>query len=163
MPDICWCADYALTDVFAEARRWRVRETGGALLGWRGPEGPFVTRVLGPGPKAHHGWSSFEPDGEWQNAEGAHIYRATDRQVTYLGDWHTHPRGGHKPSSQDRKTARMIAGDEAFRAPTPLYAIAHRSRRLRGDWRLTVYEVREEKLIQLAIRVVQTPPPSRLL
>lgn len=162
MSDICWCADYALADLFREARRSRLRETGGALFGWRGPEGPFVTWVLGPGPKAHHGWSSFEPDGEWQNAEGARIYRATDRRVAYLGDWHTHPRGGHRPSSQDLKTARMIADDEAFRAPTPLYAIAHRSRWLHGDWRLTIYEVRGEKLVQLAVRVVQTQLPSGL-
>lgn len=159
MSDVCWCAEHALADLCTEARRRRVRETGGALLGWRGPEGPFITWVLGPGPKAHHGWSSFEPDAEWQSAEGARIYRATGRQVAYLGDWHTHPRGGDKPSAQDRKTAQMIADDEAFRAPTPLYAIAHRSRRFRGDWRLTVYEVRRERLLALKVRIVNAPPP----
>lgn len=141
MHDRCWFDRGALAALFAEAGRWRFRETGGALLGWRSDDGPVVARILGPGPKARHRWSSFEPDGKWQNEQGQAIYSATGGRIAYLGDWHTHPRGSGQPSAQDRKTAHMIAGDRDFRAPKPLYAIAHPTKTRDVPWSLEIYEV----------------------
>ncbi len=65
MPSRCWFDRRALNDLQVEARHWLIRETGGALLGWRDGSGVVVAHVLGPGPEAKHGFSSFEPDAEW--------------------------------------------------------------------------------------------------
>ncbi len=124
----CWFDYGALTELFNEARRWRLRETGGALLGWRDGGDVVVRRILGPGPHARHGFSHFEPDHNWQGEEGRRIYEESKRTVAYVGDWHTHPRGAPRPSAQDRKTMAAIANDKDFRSPQPLSLILGRSR-----------------------------------
>jgi integrative and conjugative element protein (TIGR02256 family) len=123
LPPRCWIDERAFEAMHTEAARWRLRETGGALLGWRSGDDAVVAQALGPGPDAKHGLSSFEPDGPWQTAEGQRIYKETERCVAYIGDWHTHPIGPPRPSFQDRKAARLIADDDGFRAPNPLSAI----------------------------------------
>src|SRR5680860_325725 len=125
----CWIDETALSDLLAEARRWRLRETGGALLGWRDGADVAVACVLGPGPDARHRLRSFEPDGPWQVAQGRRIYAATDRTVAYLGDWHTHPFGWPTPSRQDETAARQIAEDADFRTAEPLSGIVGRAPR----------------------------------
>lgn len=163
MPRVCWCDRRALDALCREARRWRVRETGGALLGWRGDgDEPVVAAVLGPGPDAHHGFSSFEPNATWQNRQGADIYESSGRTIAYVGDWHTHPRSRPEPSRQDRKTAREIAGDEAFRTPRPLYAIAGRrsGRVRRRPWQLALWEHRDGQLHPLTIACCTLDVPA---
>lgn len=150
----CWIARSAFDELIGEARRSPLRETGGALLGWRGDGGVVVARVLGPGPLARHNRRSFMPDGDWQQSEGERIYRDSGRTIAYLGDWHTHPWGTPSPSAQDMETVQMIATDSAFRVPSPLYAIAGRgwSWKRRPAWRLCVWEWRDEHLAELALR-----------
>lgn len=157
MPGTCWIRRAALEDLLAEARRWPLRETGGALLGRRKGELTVVETVLGPGPGASHGYSHFEPDGAWQQVQGERIYAQSGRTVAYLGDWHTHPRGGPYPSGQDRHTARMIARDVAFRAPWPLYAIAaKRWYQLREPgWTLRMLELREGELVEVELLTLE--------
>jgi integrative and conjugative element protein (TIGR02256 family) len=152
----CWIRRVALNELLGEARAWQVRETGGALLGWHKNGEYVIDRVVGPGPEAKHGFASFEPDGEWQAQEGARIYRETDRTVAYIGDWHTHPRGHPFPSTQDRRTARMIAEDKDFRIDRPLYAIAGRSLRdvAARRWRLALFVWDGEALEQLEVEVI---------
>lgn len=144
LPSCCWFERDALKTLLAEARRWPLRETGGALLGWREGDDSVVARVLGPGPKARHGRRFFEPDSEWQNEQGRRIYRQSGRTVAFLGDWHTHPLGAPRPSGQDKRTARILAEDADFRTPVPLYAIAGRRGRrglaLGHRWRLAMFE-----------------------
>ena len=149
----CWIQSEALEKIYAEVGNWPLRETGGALFGWRDENGAVVKQMLGPGPKATHGYSHFEPDGEWQQAEGERIYEQSGREVAYLGDWHSHPRGGPYPSRQDRRTARMIAEDSAFRAPQPLYAIASKRWYELRDmrWRLRVLEWRGGRLEEMIL------------
>jgi integrative and conjugative element protein (TIGR02256 family) len=118
----CWIDERALGDLVAEAHRRRLRETGGALLGWRADADAVVAAVLGPGPNARHRLRSFEA------RQGRRIYAATQRKVAYVGEWHTHPFGVLSPSGQDRLAARLIAEDPDFRAPVPLSAIV-------GGWR----------------------------
>lgn len=119
----CWIDEAASRTLWREAGRWRLRETGGALLGWRDGNDAVVARVLGPGPNASHGFRSFEPDGEWQQEQGEEIYFASGRTIAYIGEWHTHPFSAPLPSSQDRLTAAKIAADSCYRAPKPLSAI----------------------------------------
>ncbi len=155
----CWIDERALGDLVAEARRWRIRETGGALIGWRDGPDAVVATVLGPGPKARHRLRSFEPDGPWQVEQGRRIYEATERKVAYVGEWHTHPFGFPTPSGQDRAAARLIADDPGFRAPEPLSAIAARS--ARSGWRLVVCTWVEERSCQWrSSRASSTPDSS---
>lgn len=140
MPDRCWCDRRALDELYAEACRWSIRETGGALLGWRQEGHAVIAVTLGPGPNAKHGLSSFEPDAAWQLEEGKRIYVESGRTISYVGEWHTHPRGAPRPSRQDRKTAEQLATDPGFRAPHLLYAIAGKRPLRGGGWRLDIYQ-----------------------
>lgn len=153
MPGTCWFTRGACDRLLSELQGWPLRETGGALLGRREGDLAVVETVLGPGPEAHHGLSSFEPDHEWQQAEGARIYRESGRTVAYLGDWHSHPRGPALPSTTDQETAKMIAAEEAFRAPRPLYAIATKRwyQRREPAWRVKMMELFEGELAEMEL------------
>ena len=115
------------------------RETGGVLLGYwvhepatpatgapvaavTGPE-VVITSFLGPGPLAIHGLDSFVPNHAFQDREIAKIYEKSSRQVTYLGDWHSHPKGTAALSWKDRRTLRRIACSNGARAPIPLMLV----------------------------------------
>jgi integrative and conjugative element protein (TIGR02256 family) len=156
MSSRCWIDERALRELAAEARRWLLRETGGALLGWRDGRDAVVAALLGPGPNARHRLRSFEPDGPWQVEQGRRIYEATERKVAYLGDWHTHPFGFLTPSGQDRVAARLIAEDPGFRAPEPLSAIASRS--VRSGRRLVVYSWVEERFLPMELVTCRLDP-----
>lgn len=153
----CWIYEAALYDLLAEANRWRLRETGGALLGWRDGSNYVVHRVLGPGPNAKHGLSSFEPDAAWQAEEGKRIYSESGRTTAYVGDWHSHPRGGAQPSKQDIDTMEDIANDPDFRSPEPLSAIAvgpgYFRRRL--SWDLNVFVWNGQNLVPTEVETVR--------
>jgi len=99
-------------------------ETGGMLLGYRGRNGEeVITNIIGPGPKAKHGRFSFLPDGDYQQTKLERIFLDTNGQVTYLGDWHTHPRGKNHPSYLDKRTLARIAREPKSGTDTPLMAI----------------------------------------
>lgn len=135
----CWFDRGALNELLKEAKRYRFRETGGALLGWRDAEDVVVSRILGPGPRARHALSHFAPDHEWQGREGGRIYWESGRRVAYVGDWHTHPRGSARPSVQDSKVMASIAKDADFRTPTPLSLIVSRPARRSRSFKVFVW------------------------
>lgn len=129
-----------------EADRRFPKESGGVLLGYVDPDNAKQVEVLkqiGPGPDARHETHRFEPDGEWQARRIAAAYENSGRLVTYLGDWHSHPRGGQMPSALDRSTARKIAESSEARAPHPLIVIAHGGP---TAWDLTAYRRGRRKL-----------------
>lgn len=94
-----------------EAKRAHPNETDGMLLGWSNPDENLVAvaTVVGPGPTATHLPTRFVPDGTWQQTHLEHVYSATGGQVTFVGDWHSHPSGGFGMSRQDRQTMRQTA------------------------------------------------------
>jgi integrative and conjugative element protein (TIGR02256 family) len=119
-----------------EARRRLPNETGGAFMGyWPDPSTVVITEVLGPGPNARHTRYSFYPDVEHHDDEIKRIYLASGRLHTYLGDWHTHPKGAARTSQKDRKTLQSIASFPEARTPRPLMAILAVSR----GWKLAVW------------------------
>ena len=62
-------------------------------MGRRGPAGDFlVEHMVGPGPRADHRRTSFRPDADWQWSEMRRLHRALNGDLSFLGDWHTHPR-----------------------------------------------------------------------
>jgi integrative and conjugative element protein (TIGR02256 family) len=136
-----------------EAERRYPNETGGVLLGYAAVEDAQEMRVIaqiGPGPAALHKPFRFEPDSRWQQQRIAKAYEQSGRIASYLGDWHSHPRGGRTPSSIDRDTAKKIAQFKGARVPHPLILILH------GEpeaWEIAAYrrqrwKLREAKLIR---------------
>jgi integrative and conjugative element protein (TIGR02256 family) len=142
-----------LAEMEAEAERHFPSESGGVLLGYRPPSCRrtlYISEVVGPGPRASHRRHRFEPDGAWQASAIAAAYERSSRTVTYLGDWHSHPRGSGRPSALDRATARKIARSPEARAPRPLLVI------LFGEpehWRLAARRHRRRRLRPVRVLV----------
>ncbi len=136
-----------------EANRWAPLETGGVLLGYGDLEGSdvVVVDVLGPGPRAEHGRSGFHPDSRWQAEQVAARYEASDRIVTYLGDWHSHPTSLPLPSEVDAGTARRIARDRAARASEPLMVILGRP--AEDEWLLVGLRYQRRRLRPTRLRL----------
>jgi integrative and conjugative element protein (TIGR02256 family) len=151
-PRCVWVAREALCAMEREAREKAPRETGGMLLGYRAgrSDAPelVVETVIGPGPRARHGRTRFDPDGAWQRVELARAYRSR-AATTYLGDWHSHPGGTAAPSDLDRRTARAIARRRRARAPQPLMAILFGGR----PWELAAWCWWEDELHRLPARL----------
>lgn len=120
-----WLPVKIVESMKAEADSWYPLETGGILMGYRTDdfEDVVVTTFIGPGKNAVHKRYRFEPDTEWQIGRIQAIYEATNRMHTYLGEWHTHPKGSLSLSILDRKTLSRIANSHETRAPTPIMAI----------------------------------------
>jgi integrative and conjugative element protein (TIGR02256 family) len=146
-----WLAQKVIDSMLDEATAVAPNETGGMLLGYEGMDAPepVVTEVIGPGPNARHSPSRFEPDADWQQGEVERIYADSGRITTYLGDWHTHPRGPARPSRKDRRTARRIARSKEARAPAPLMLIAGRDEK---EWTIVCYRLRRRRLEPVQLR-----------
>lgn len=151
MLERCWFDRGALKDLLHEAKRYRLRETGGALLGWGDDHDVVIRRILGPGPRARHALSHFEPDHEWQGREGRRIYKESGRTIAYVGDWHTHPRRSARPSAQDKKAMEAIAHDEDFRTPHPLSLIVGRSARRNRAFKVYVWSGKQLEPINVEV------------
>lgn len=119
-----WLADSALSAMHKIADQHYPYETGGMLFGYVAKNSDVVvTAVIGPGPKAKHGRFRFVPDAEFQQTElETHFYK-TDARETYLGDWHTHPRGSCQLSMVDKRTLTRIAQTPSSGAQYPVMAI----------------------------------------
>lgn len=100
-------------------------ETGGLLLGYWGEKSkePVITDIVGPGPKAVHEETHFEPDYDFQEVELNSAYQCSGRKLTYLGDWHTHPKGSGELSDKDIATMARIAEFRKSRTPVPLMLV----------------------------------------
>lgn len=119
-----WLADSALSAMHRIADQYYPYETGGMLLGYVAKDSDvIVTAIIGPGPKAKHGRFRFVPDAEYQQTElETHFYK-TDSRETYLGDWHTHPRGSCQLSMVDKRTLTRIARTTSSGTQHPIMAI----------------------------------------
>ena len=108
----------------AESQRLSPKETGGLLLGyWAGDE-VIVTLATGPGPQSKHRKSSYTPDLKFDRDQIAKSYQESRGIITYLGDWHSHPKGGSGLSDDDIITLFNISTYEPARAATPIMLIA---------------------------------------
>jgi len=137
-----WNADMissALEDrIKLEASAKFPRETGGVLMGYHLPQEKqvVITAIIGPGPLANHGSSSFTPDHLYQIGEIASLYEASGREHTYLGDWHSHPRGRAVPSPTDLGVLARISLTASARCPEPLLLLIAGGR----SWDLTFWQ-----------------------
>lgn len=119
-----WISESALERMHQLAQSHYPLETGGMLIGYVGDNGEAVVKkIIGPGPKARHGRFKFVPDGDYQQIALEQIFYETEGQETYLGDWHTHPKGGSGPSHIDKITLAKIAHEPASGTAYPIMAI----------------------------------------
>jgi integrative and conjugative element protein (TIGR02256 family) len=119
-----WISGFALESMRHLAQLQFPLETGGMLIGYVGENGESVVKnIIGPGPKARHGKFRFVPDGEYQQSALEDIFLKTEGKETYLGDWHTHPKGGNTPSYIDKMTLAKIAHEPASGTKNPIMAI----------------------------------------
>lgn len=141
-----WCI------LLSEAIRHFPLETGGIILGrWRVDGIAEISDVIGPGPCADHGKSSFDPDQEWQEQQVAQAWTRRSGLVEYLGDWHTHPDGSTRPSRRDHVTAITIASSPDARAPKPIILIVGASHN--GSLRLTAQVLIRQRLKTVKVRI----------
>lgn len=114
-----------LTGCLLEAARCFPLETGGAFMGRHAVDGSVqVLEMIGPGKKAKHYSYSFEPDADWQWAEMDRLFQIYEGRLSYLGDWHTHPRAAHGAlSRKDRKALREILSSKDTRETEVISAI----------------------------------------
>lgn len=102
----------------SEARARFPNETGGALMGRRGDSGEFlVEHTIGPGPGALHRRDSFMPDADWQWSEMRRLHAEHGGVLSFLGDWHSHPRSSSMVLSKvDVRALVEILTDHRTRA-----------------------------------------------
>lgn len=107
-----------------EAKKLLIKETGGILIGYKDKSGNHViTHATGPGPNAYHGLTCFEADHKYCQSILNNIFDLTRGELTFIGDWHTHPWGALDISSRDYKTLIELASDNRARTPLPIIAI----------------------------------------
>jgi integrative and conjugative element protein (TIGR02256 family) len=103
-----------------------LRETGGIIIGYRTKRLDIViTHVSGPGPKALHSFCNFDIDHEFAQRALDYIFAETEGELSFLGDWHTHPLMSTSLSGCDKVTLKEIVSNEKFMCEKPL-AIVYR-------------------------------------
>lgn len=120
-----WIAESALDAVHQEARRYAPDlESGGLLLGyWATALEAVITTVTLPGPLAIRRRNSYVPDGDHDQHSIERLFDESRAAITYLGDWHSHPRSSARLSAKDRQTLRRIAEEPDAVTPRPLMLV----------------------------------------
>lgn len=120
-----WIARSALDALHDESTRFAPDlESGGLVLGyWASVDEAVIAQVTRPGPLAIRRRHGYVPDGDHDQQAIADVFAGTDGAVTYLGDWHSHPRSSGRLSPIDRRTLRRIAEAPEAATPHPLMIV----------------------------------------
>jgi integrative and conjugative element protein (TIGR02256 family) len=113
-------------------------ETGGVLMGYFKQPGniPVILLASEPGSNSIHLKRSYQPDYEYDEAFIACVYKKSNRQITYLGDWHSHPAPSDIMSRQDKRALRRISTYKPARVNQPIMLIMSYS----GHWSTTIWQ-----------------------
>ena len=104
-----WLSREVAASIMKQGQDFSPLETGGLLLGWSDDGNRVVAGLIGPGPNARHHAHKFIPDHPWQMRELEKAFASSGGDLTYLGDWHTHPMGPAQMSRLDERTLSRIA------------------------------------------------------
>lgn len=84
-------------------------EIGGIVIGrYRGPHLELID-LTKPGPADVSGPCSFLKQDPTHESKAQAAWKASGGTSTYVGEWHSHPRGGPDPSNVDRQNWRKVA------------------------------------------------------
>lgn len=144
--------------VAAAAYAHEPNETGGIMLGTIEGKIATVAALIGPGPDAEHRPTSFDPDQAWQLEALGDVWQSAAADWRYLGDWHSHPGAGVRPSVRDWKVARLIASSPDARCPAPLMLIAA----VGESVRLGAHQLRTAWFRRVEVRPVESSAILRL-
>ncbi|UTW02813.1 Mov34/MPN/PAD-1 family protein [Amphritea atlantica] len=123
-PNKLWLPKELHDEIISEIEHWHPYETGGVLMGYTGSNGDVVVTYLIPcGENSVHKRMSFEPDQEFQLQKISKIYTESSGNITYLGDWHSHPKSTSELSSADKRTLTKVALTKASKCPYPVMMI----------------------------------------
>lgn len=118
LPSIC------VSEMLNSVGKHFPKETGGLIAGELVSESEWiVTDVTMPGSGAVHKSHSYVPDNEHDTKEIARIYRETNCQSVYLGDWHSHPNSTSYMSGKDKRALRSIAEFKDARIQWPIMIV----------------------------------------
>lgn len=118
-----WLDLQARALIAAEAVARPRRETGGALFGFGSGNDLVVACAYGPGPRAKHRRTTFEPHPSTTQALIDAVFAECGARYRYVGSWHSHPGGVARPSSTDIRTTESVAGDHEVALPEPVVLI----------------------------------------
>jgi integrative and conjugative element protein (TIGR02256 family) len=113
----------ALLDRLHELPR-RPWEVGGWMLGYWTDRRDTLVVTHGTPPAARGTALGITISGKGHRRRFDEAWARSNGHVTFLGDWHTHPRGPAVPSRTDHRAMRQLAEDGDYGTPEPLIAIA---------------------------------------
>ncbi len=111
-------------------------EAGGVLAGWVNGSDLVVCYATVGGSNAVATPISYVPDHDWQVRELTNAFGQSGGDLTYLGDWHSHPAGPLRLSGTDQRTIRDIA---RVRPECCMLLCAKQ----RGNWAMAAWQVRK--------------------
>jgi len=119
-----WIAQGLIDEILLEIESFFPLETGGAFFGYYSKTNDVViTHLIPAGSRAKHKKYSFEPDQSFQLEMMAELYFKHNATISYLGDWHSHPKHKPKLSRRDEKTLLNIALTDTSKCPRPIMLI----------------------------------------
>lgn len=98
-------------------------EVGGWLLGYwsENDEAIVVTHATPPAVRGTALGITISGEGHRHRFDEA--WKRSEGRITFLGDWHSHPGGPARPSSQDTRALRQLAEERDYGTPRPVAAI----------------------------------------
>lgn len=110
----------------------RRTETGGALIGYEHDDEVVIACAYGPGPRARHRRTTFEPHRQTTQAVIDAVRKHSDSRYRFLGSWHTHPCGVARPSGTDIASLEAMADQPDLFLSRPIMLIQATQPRHRG-------------------------------
>lgn len=141
--------------IAAETKIHPRRETGGALFGFMDGQDVVVACAYGPGPRAKHRRTSFEPHSAATGVLMETVRVESEARYRYLGSWHSHPGGIARPSGRDIATTEEVANEPAVLLPEPLMMIQASRGGDAGELRAWRWDPKAEWLLPCRIEVLE--------
>jgi integrative and conjugative element protein (TIGR02256 family) len=139
-----------LRTIRAETSRYRLRETGGVLVGYVDAQfSVVVTAVCGPGPRSERTLHHVLIDGAAASAFCERWRHRTGGKIDYLGDWHSHISFSTEPSSTDIEAMQTMKHHTRHRLFAPVSLIV-----ARFNLRYAVFVLSRERLTSIRSEVV---------
>ncbi len=138
-----WLSRNVLEKITTEAEDKAPLETGGVLAGYCSADDNdvVVTEMVGPGSNAVHRRLSFRPDYEYHREEIGRIFDDSGGEITYLGDWHTHPASRSYLSWLDKRALRNIAAFPGNYMNNPIMLVLGQPEGAKDKWSPKVWRI----------------------
>lgn len=120
---IVWLDVEARALIEEETLKQRRVETGGALFGYTTDDDVVIACAYGPGPRARHRRTTFEPHPATTQRLIDAIWSESDARYRYLGSWHSHPGSIPRPSGTDVQTTEAVATEPHVGLAEPVVLI----------------------------------------